>query len=93
MVFSKDPKAGGSWFAVDEFANIAVLLNGAAQKHIEQPPYLRSRGLVLIDVISNTNPFDLWEIIPLEKIEPFTLILFKPENYFNYVGTGKQRKY
>lgn len=92
IFFPKDPKAGGSWFAVDECANIAVLLNGAAQKHIEQPPYLRSRGLVLIDVISNTNPFDLWEIIPLEKIEPFTLILFQAGKLFQLRWNGQAKE-
>lgn len=41
VVFPKDSLSGGSWFTVDERANIAVLLNGAEEKHISRR--IRSR--------------------------------------------------
>ncbi len=75
IIFPKDAKAGGTWFAASEDGVVAVLLNGAFIKHMPAPPYRRSRGLVLLDIISSTNPFDLIAAIDLGRIEPFTLIL------------------
>jgi hypothetical protein len=82
ITFPKDPKAGGTWFAVDENANVVVLLNGAEQKHISKSSYARSRGLVLLDIISSKSPFEAWMRISLKNIEPFTLILFQDEILF-----------
>jgi hypothetical protein len=31
---SKDPKAGGTWYVVDEKGTVLVLLNGANEKHV-----------------------------------------------------------
>lgn len=31
IIFPKDPKAGGTWFVVDDDATVLVLLNGAAE--------------------------------------------------------------
>jgi uncharacterized protein with NRDE domain len=67
LVFPKDPRAGGTWFAVAENANVLVLLNGAAQKHHWEPPYRKSRGLVVLDLISNESPLQTWEKIDLDK--------------------------
>ena len=52
IFFPKDAKAGGTWYAVTDEANVAVLLNGAAEKHQLKPSYRKSRGLILLDIIS-----------------------------------------
>jgi Transport and Golgi organisation 2 len=75
ILFPKDPKAGGTWFAADEDANVAVLLNGAACRHTHNPPYRKSRGLILLDIISARSPVKVWKEIDLENIEPFTIVL------------------
>lgn len=75
ILFPKDPKAGGTWFAADEDANVAVLLNGAAHKHSHNPPYRKSRGIILLDIISAKLPLGKWDEIDLENIEPFTIVL------------------
>ena len=49
ILFPKDPKAGGTWFAVDEYSNIIVLLNGADEKHIVTGNYKKSRGLIVLE--------------------------------------------
>ncbi len=33
IIFPKDPKAGGTWYAIDENGTVLVLLNGASEKH------------------------------------------------------------
>ncbi len=76
VIFPKDPKAGGTWIAVNENGIGAVLLNGAFEKHVRKERYVMSRGLVLLDIVSSEQPTLLLETIDLRGIEPFTLILF-----------------
>ena len=76
ILFAKDGEAGGTWMAVKSDGFIAVLLNGGFENHIPLPPYRRSRGLILLDVLKAENPFDVLTAIELEGIEPFTLILY-----------------
>lgn len=82
ITFPKDVKAGGTWFAVDEHANVAVLLNGALVNHTEKEKYTRSRGLILLDIISTEFPLQQWQNISLTGIEPFTIILFEKGKLF-----------
>ena len=74
IIFPKDPKAGGTWVANNE-TKIIVLLNGAQEKHIPKPNYRKSRGLVVLDLMTAENTFDYWEKIDLTDIEPFTIVL------------------
>ena len=76
VIFPKDPKAGGTWIAVNENGIGAVLLNGAFERHIRKESYAKSRGLVLLDIVSSENPVSILETIDLQDIEPFTLVLF-----------------
>jgi len=76
MWFPKDRDAGGSWIAVQENGNAIVLLNGGFEKHIPDPPYEKSRGLVLIDLMASRNPYDHFRSYNLENIEPFTLVIW-----------------
>ncbi|RZJ64814.1 MAG: hypothetical protein EOO45_17895 [Flavobacterium sp.] len=76
LFFPKDPRAGGTWFATDELGNTLVLLNGAAEKHQMRTGYRRSRGLIVLDILSDLSPRDCWEFIDLDNIEPFTIVLY-----------------
>ena len=78
--FPKDPKAGGTWFAHD-YKNCIVLLNGAEEKHIKKDIYRKSRGLIVIDLISAKNPLEEWNSIDLQDIEAFTIILYSNKNH------------
>lgn len=76
LIYPCDKQANGSWIAITETGNAAVLLNGAFEKHIAMPPYRRSRGLIFLDIISHPQPEFSFLGINLTNIEPFTLILF-----------------
>ena len=76
IIFPKDPKAGGTWIAHSE-TKIVVLLNGAQEKHLPKPNYRKSRGLVVLELISVENSLQYWESVDLTDIEPFTIILFE----------------
>lgn len=76
IYFPKDPKAGGTWFAVSENGTVCVLLNGATEKHEPQLNYSTSRGLILLQIISQTEILEFWNALLLTEVEPFTLVLF-----------------
>ncbi|MDQ5929901.1 MAG: hypothetical protein QG594_1682 [Bacteroidota bacterium] len=92
VIFPKDPKAGGTWFAVDEKGTVLVLLNGANEKHQHQPPYQKSRGLIVLEMISSASPKRFWKQINLENIEPFTMVLFQNGSLFQLRWNGAEKE-
>jgi uncharacterized protein with NRDE domain len=75
-LFPKDPKGNGTWFAYNEFGTVIVLLNGADEKHNPKATYRKSRGLIVLDLISSKQSLNIWKVITLNDIEPFTIVLF-----------------
>ncbi len=91
IVFPKDPQAGGTWFAVSESGVIAVLLNGAFEKHIPKGNYAKSRGLVVLDIVSNDNPHGYLDKINLLNIEPFTILVFNEHKLVELRWDGEKK--
>jgi hypothetical protein len=92
IIFPKDPQAGGTWFAVDETGTVLVLLNGANEKHHHQPSYRKSRGLIVLDMVSNESPIEFWTTIDLQDIEPFTIVLFQNRALFQLRWDGEVKE-
>lgn len=82
LIFPKDTKAGGTWFAVSDEGTVVVLLNGAAEKHQLKANYRKSRGLIVLELIATYSPILEWESIDLNGIEPFTIVLFQDEKLY-----------
>lgn len=82
IYFPKDQKAGGTWYAVAENGTVLVLLNGADEKHQLKPFYRKSRGLIVLDLISSNSAIDEWNLIDLSEIEPFTIVLFQDKKLY-----------
>jgi hypothetical protein len=91
ILFPKDGDAGGTWFAVHENGNALVFLNGGFVRHEPAPPYRRSRGLVLLDLLDAVSPFDAFLDIDLHNIEPFTAIIWDDEQLFECRWDGKEK--
>ncbi|MEX0314584.1 MAG: NRDE family protein [Allomuricauda sp.] len=91
VLFPKDPKAGGTWFALNEYGAVAVLLNGAFVRHKSSGDYAKSRGMVLLEVISAPNPKLFIEEMDLHNIEPFTLVLFDGSTLIELRWDGTQK--
>ena len=66
----------GTWFAVNKVGCVFVLLNGAIKKHVPNPPYKKSRGLVLLEIIDSISYLEKWYAIDLGGIENFTLVAY-----------------
>lgn len=91
ITYPQDLQAGGTWFAVSNHGYVAILLNGAFEKHTPNPPYARSRGLVLLDIVSDVEPMQHFIDISLAGIEPFTLILFGHRNLLELRWDGMKK--
>jgi|SRR5450432_1390049 len=91
ILFPKDLQAGGTWIAIHTCGNTAVLLNGAEKAHIPDPPYAKSRGLILLDIISGESPVKKFEDSDYTNIEPFTAILFENRKLYACYWNGKKK--
>lgn len=92
ITFPKDPLGGGSWFAIDGNATVGVLLNGAADRHVAQPFYRKSRGLVLLDIVAAESSVTTWADYDLDEIEPFTIILSLTDNLYQLRWDGLKKE-
>ena len=91
IIFPKDGDAGGTWIALHENGNVGVLLNGAFQKHIPQPPYRLSRGQILLHVISSETPVKSFDRVGLDRIEPFTVVLIDKGDLYECRWDGSKK--
>jgi hypothetical protein len=72
--FPKDPQ-GGTWIAVSGEGRMHCLLNGAFEKHVHQPPYRKSRGIVVLDSLEYDIAEQFASDYDFSGIEPFTLVM------------------
>ena len=91
LLFPKDPQGGGTWIGAHESGHIGVLLNGADFVHQPMTPYLKSRGLILLDLISNERPVRTFENADFNQIEPFTAILFENKKLYSCKWNGSKK--
>ncbi len=93
IIYPKDAKANGTWIALTDTGNAAVLLNGAFVKHQSNPPYRKSRGLVLLDIIAAASPESTFLTMDLDKIEPFTVVLYVDGFLFEGRWDGQKKHF
>jgi uncharacterized protein with NRDE domain len=87
----KDPAASGTWVGVSNIGNTIVLLNGGFQKHLSKKYYRKSRGLIVSELLASELPVVEWNLIDLQDIEPFTIIVWSDNNLFELVWDGAER--
>jgi uncharacterized protein with NRDE domain len=75
LIFPKDAGAGGTWVAAANDSRVVCLLNGAFEKHKHQPPYRRSRGVMVLDYFGYQSTVDFYEQYDFEGMEPFTFVM------------------
>ncbi len=93
IFYPKDAAKNGTWFAVTENGNAIVLLNGAFKNHQRETEYRKSRGMIVLDLISTKNVFKSLELIDLQNIEPFTLVIFQKNELAEFRWDGTQKHF
>jgi len=91
ILFPQDKGAGGTWMASSDQDQIVCLLNGAFKKHKHQPPYRRSRGLVVLDYFESKDPISFFESYNLNDIEPFTMIVYDQGRLYEWRWDEKEK--
>lgn len=77
-IFPQDLKAGGTWMGAHENGWGACLLNGGKEPYLRRAAYPQSRGLVILEFLSDAN-LTRFQKLQWESFEPFTLILANSE--------------
>jgi hypothetical protein len=91
LLYPRDEDEGGSWIAVNENRNVAVLLNGAFVKHIPLSSYRKSRGLIFLDIIKAHRPVSYFSKTDLLDIQPFTIIIIEAGDLFECRWDGNKK--
>jgi hypothetical protein len=91
ILFPKDADAGGTWIAMHENGNAIIFLNGGFIPHVPSPPYRLSRGIILLELIRQTSPFQQFSMIDLTSIEPFTAVIWDDNRLFECRWDGSQK--
>jgi hypothetical protein len=88
-IMPKDTLAGGTWFGINEYKNVIILLNGGFENHERKSSYLKSRGQIVKELLLSIMPVVDWQLMDLIYIEPFTLVVWSDEHLFELVWDGK----
>ena len=75
VYFPRDTDAGGTWISFSPGGHTLCLLNGGFFFHESNPPYRRSRGLVLLDFYLYNDVAGFRDRYDFDGIEPFTLLI------------------
>lgn len=91
LMYPADAASSGTWVAVHESGNAAVLLNGARKAHSSTPPYRHSRGLIIPALWQGPSPHVEFTKISLLDVEPFTLIIRDQDALWQGMWDGQDR--
>ena len=91
MLYPKDTAANGTWAGVHEKGHIIILLNGAAVKHERKNNYKKSRGIIVSALLDTTQPLQQWNVLNLQHIEPFTLVVWMQHQLYELLWDGDNK--
>ena len=91
VLFPRDGEAGGTWVATADNKRTVCLLNGAFAWHKHNPPYRKSRGLVVLDFFKTESALSFNQDYDLEDIEPFTLLIAEYNELFELRWDGSKK--
>lgn len=75
ILYPKDPNKGGTWMAIRKDGWVAVLLNGALEPFKAQPHHIKSRGMIILELMRHPNFLGLLKQTDFYNMAPFTLLL------------------
>ncbi len=82
-----DKDANGTWIFTTPAGITACLLNGAFENHVANPPYRKSRGHIVLEILNFFSVQEFAEKVDLDAIEPFTLVLIESQNQLQSLYT------
>ncbi len=91
LIYCKDAQANGTWMALRNDGAVIVLLNGAFERYPLSPPYKKSRGLVLLDIMNEEKSLEKYKAYDLANIEPFTIIIYHNHLLHECIWNGNEK--
>ena len=91
VYFPVDTGARGSWIAMSNTGKVTCVLNGAFDRHKRNPPYRRSRGLILLDQFEYDSTREFIRYVNLHNIEPFTMLFMDSKEVNSLVWDGENK--
>jgi hypothetical protein len=85
-----DPQGKGTWVATSGKGRTICLLNGGLVKHIPNPPYRHSRGLVVTGYFKFENFSSFAKGFDFSNLEPFTLVVVEEGQLYEMRWDGEQ---
>lgn len=89
-IFPEDPSGGGTWVGANDKGSIIILLNGGFVGHKKQDYYARSRGQIVREMLTVSDPVNHWMRLDLSGIEPHTLVVWQFKQLFELVWDGSK---
>ena len=86
-----DAKAGGTWLGVTAAGSVIILLNGGFEKHERKAGYRKSRGLIVAELLASNLPVADWNLMDMQDVEPYTLVVWNEGNLFQLVWDGTHK--
>lgn len=90
LLFPRDIGAGGTWVVASNKNRLLTVLNGAFEQHVHNPPYRRSRGLMVLDFFQFSTVEDFFRDYSLRGIEPFTLVIYEEDRLYELRWNGQE---
>jgi hypothetical protein len=91
LIFTRDEKTGGSWFAANEDGDIAVLMNRESHD-LAREHHRKSCSLVLLDIISSDAPIEAFAEMELQYTQAFSLIIYTKQRLFELVWENGEKE-
>ena len=91
LLYPKEPKHGGTWISASKDNRLVCLLNGAFQKHKHEPPYRKSRGLVVLEYFDYGSTTQFILNYYFDGIEPFTMVIFDDGKLYDFRWDGLEK--
>ncbi|MEE9374381.1 MAG: NRDE family protein [Saprospiraceae bacterium] len=82
VLFPQDQRAKGTWIAISDSDQLVCILNGAFEAHKRRDDYVKSRGIMALEMFEYENSINFLKNYNLKGIEPFTMILYDCGNLF-----------
>ncbi len=76
-LYPKDKSAQGTWIMCHENDFTICLLNGAFEKHKHEPPYRKSRGVMVLEFANFQSTRDFILEYNFRGMEPFTILVVR----------------
>jgi len=90
LIFPRDTSAGGTWIAISDTNKMVCLLNGGFKKHKHEPPYKRSRGIMVLEFFQYPTAQNFFDQYDFEGMEPFTMIIYDNNKLYELVWEESQ---